>query len=522
MSKTSRRPAMRSLKSQVLLSLGFLFVMFSIFALIFEALFDQIDSSRSSIKEEWREVEYALDLYHSGRELQLLVYWAVVNDELPSVGSLDAAEERFVEVLEELRAYQGHQDESIEEHQEREGEALAAIESIFREVKLDLDTTEAIPSLANYYYAELYPLFAELDAQILGFVRSVEDEMGEAMEAIKLVERRSENVLLAWMLVLLLLIALFFAAFAYFFLRPISRLHRQVERIGRGDFGGRIEIHRNNELSDLAEAINSMSSELARYASQMEDELHRARHLASIGRLAAGVAHEINNPLAAIAACSEGILRRLEGNGDARVSVDEEDREYLRQIRDEVYRCKSITGKLLNIYRNRPVKLEPVDLSSIVKDVLKLLQEQAEEQSAAIEFSSPNGPVRVLADASQIKQVVLNLVMNAMDSLDGPGRIEIRTLDSDDCVGLEITDSGAGITPEELDQIFEPFFTTKEMGSGTGLGLALSYAIVTAHGGTIHAFSPGRGSGATFRVQLPSARDEIGAARKEESVHANG
>ncbi len=259
------------------------------------------------------------------------------------------------------------------------------------------------------------------------------------------------------------------------------------------------EIRRNAET--LEETVRSRTQALL----QAQDQLIEAAKLASVGTLAAGVAHEINNPLASVAACAEGLLARAEGASFREAPDFAEFPEYLRIIRKEAFRCKEVTGKLLDFARQRPAQRIPVELDAVVEDIRLLLSHEPLVRQGRLALFL-NGQ-RAMGDPGQVRQVVLNLVRNALDAVrDRPGgRVEIETLADGPWAVLVVKDNGVGFTEEERRHLFDPFFTTKPPGQGTGLGLALSHAIAERHGGRVSAESPGRGRGATFRLVLPSA-----------------
>ena len=233
----------------------------------------------------------------------------------------------------------------------------------------------------------------------------------------------------------------------------------------------------------------------------------RSEKLSAVGRLAAGVVHEINNPLATIAACAEALESRV-AEGAYGSSPEVEDlREYLQLIRGEAFRCKEITNGLLDFSRARAVQHAPVNVSEVVESAARLLLHQRRGPAIRIEVeAAPRLPL-VAGDEGQLQQAVVILAENAVDAMPEGGTLTLRTravTEGDDgAVLIEVGDTGSGIPPEILERIFDPFFTTKEIGRGTGLGLAVCYGIVTEHGGRIGVDStPGRGT--TFTIRLPA------------------
>lgn len=291
--------------------------------------------------------------------------------------------------------------------------------------------------------------------------------------------------------------------------RPIRVLHRGSRRVARGNFKYRIHLDTHDEMAELAQAFNDMTArfqdvynDLDQQVRERSRQLIRSEQLASVGFLAAGVAHEINNPLASIAMCSESLEGRLgrylaAQNGDGDVV-----RQYLRMIQDEAFRCKSITEKLLNFSRMGDLERHDTDVSQLVQDVVDMIGHLGKYRGKNIEYS-PNSGIRAEVNPEQIKQVVLNLVVNALDSMDENQTLRIVLDRRDGWVRMQFADEGCGMTPEVLENIFEPFFTKRRDGQGTGLGLSISHRIVSQHGGEIEASSRGPGKGSTFVVRLP-------------------
>jgi two-component system NtrC family sensor kinase len=232
----------------------------------------------------------------------------------------------------------------------------------------------------------------------------------------------------------------------------------------------------------------------------------RAEKLAAVGRLAAGVVHEINNPLATIAACAESLQKRIE-EGAFGDSTDAEDlREYLGLIRDEAFRCKHITNGLLDFSRLRVGNQVPINLAQLIKSTARLVTHQNRGDNIQIEVEAPTDFPYVLGDEGQLQQAVVALATNAIDAMPEGGVLTLRAARTGAHTLVEVKDSGIGIPPENLTRIFDPFFTTKDVGAGTGLGLAVCYGIVSEHGGRLDVRST-VGVGTTFTISLPIASD---------------
>jgi len=315
----------------------------------------------------------------------------------------------------------------------------------------------------------------------------------------------------------MLLVLVFGRAFYRWIATPIRDLETGVERITKGDFEHRLDIRSGDEMQDLAEAFNGMSSKLRdiyrdlhNQVNERSRQLVRSERLAGVGFLAAGVAHEINNPLASIAFCSEALERRLAelfetrrfGLGTAATQERDIVAKYLKMIQEEAFRCKEITQKLLAFSRGGERKREQTDLAEIVQGVLDMIQHLQNCKGKNLDFQ-PAGPLMAWVNGQEIKQVFLNLVVNALDSMDEGGTLTITPTVADGAVELTFQDNGCGMTPDILENIFEPFFTRSRTGKGTGLGLSISHRIISSHGGDIAATSAGPGQGSTFTVRLP-------------------
>jgi two-component system NtrC family sensor kinase len=227
----------------------------------------------------------------------------------------------------------------------------------------------------------------------------------------------------------------------------------------------------------------------------------RAEKLAAVGRLAAGVVHEINNPLATISACAESLEARVNEGAFEGSSSLEDLREYLGLIRSEAFRCKSITMGLLDFSRTRNSDHVTINLADVIRSAVRLLSHQKRSPAVDFKVDLAHDLFPVSGDPGQLQQAVIALATNALDAMGDSGVLTINARNEYDKVVVEVSDTGVGIPPENLPKIFEPFFTTKEIGRGTGLGLAVCYGILTEHGGTLDVQST-MGAGTTFTITL--------------------
>jgi two-component system NtrC family sensor kinase len=260
------------------------------------------------------------------------------------------------------------------------------------------------------------------------------------------------------------------------------------------------------ENASLYEEVRRSYDQLRR----SQDLLLRQEKLASLGRLAAGLAHEINNPLSSVAGFAEALERRARSE---RIRDMEEFRdlpEYLAFIQEEVGRASAIVRHLLDFARQREPSFEELDLAALIRDTVALVRRQAVVSNKEITLDLPPHLPAVQADHQMLQQVVLNLVTNALDAIDGEGEVRITALPASGHVEVCIKDTGCGIPPEHLARVFDPFFTTKDVGKGTGLGLAICQGIVEQHGGSIEVKSDGVNQGTTVAIRLPVATQEKG------------
>ncbi|MFN0122498.1 MAG: two-component system sensor histidine kinase NtrB [Blastocatellia bacterium] len=243
---------------------------------------------------------------------------------------------------------------------------------------------------------------------------------------------------------------------------------------------------------------------------KLNETIIHAEKLTGIGRLASGVVHEINNPLATIAACASALQSRLAEAPDLPAATRADFAEYLKIIHDESFRCKSITNGLLDFSRQRQAEKSPLELDYLIDQTIMLVRHHPRFGALRIVREHAGPQPLVFANEGQLKQVFIAMISNACDAMETPRpgghTLTIRAGQfmhkGKTLAGVEIIDTGCGISPETIPRIFEPFFTTKPFGQGTGLGLAVCYGIVSDHQGFIEVESE-PGSGATMRVLLP-------------------
>jgi two-component system NtrC family sensor kinase len=307
--------------------------------------------------------------------------------------------------------------------------------------------------------------------------------------------------------------------------RPLKQLEEGTERLSQGELGYQIELPSEDQIGDLASSFNSMSlqlqganEELISWTRTLEDrveqktrELRRAydevlhvETMSSLGKMAAVVAHEINNPLSGILTYSK-LLKKWVDNDQVQNEKKDEALQCLDLISSESRRCGDLVKSLLSFSRQAPMNVQPTDIDKLIQQCVMLLRHNLDHASIQLNLNLAEGLPRLQCDPSQIEQVLLALIVNAMDAMARGGNLWLETRLSADKkqVAITVRDDGGGIPAEILAKIFEPFVTTKEHGHGTGLGLAVSRSIVERHSGKISLQSE-LGKGTTVTITLPA------------------
>ena len=278
--------------------------------------------------------------------------------------------------------------------------------------------------------------------------------------------------------------------------RPLQRITLAAVEVTNGKYGTEVDLRKSNdEIGLLADSFNEMSRRMASDIDQLKtlhEQLARAERLAAMGTLAAGVAHEVNNPLASISS----LVQMLKADADT------ETRQKLELISTQIERITRVTKDLTDFSRVRPAARSMIDLKSVVDDAIRLASFDSAFQQLELTRQDADDVPQVLADADQLQQVVLNLLLNARDAMPNGGSLAVATFCTEAGVCISVEDSGPGLDESVRKQLFDPFFTTKPAGKGTGLGLAVCYGIVTAHNGRIDVNSS-NGNGTKFTVILP-------------------
>jgi signal transduction histidine kinase len=349
---------------------------------------------------------------------------------------------------------------------------------------LDKDTGRELPDSGNIVIT--FP-FSDPSGTVIGRIRVLQKDL-------------LPRIIARTHLTLLMLLAGIFAASVFVLfvvlnkvMKPLVKLKEGAERIGKGEFGYRIDIASKDEIGELSESFNIMAHNLEKLQS-MEEKLRQSEKLAAVGKFAAGIAHEINNPIGNVIGIAKLRLKNTE---------EEAVREDLESIIKDAGRCARIVKDLLFYSRQSPPNKEKASLNNLTAEALNAVMSNFGPKNIEIKKELYDELPDIYMDTLQINQVLTNVLINAIQSIEKAGILSVMTARlNDNTVEVAVTDTGSGMDDETRIRIFDPFFTTKAVGEGTGLGLAISYGIVQNHGGEIIAES-GKEHGSTFRIRLP-------------------
>ncbi|MBI4511378.1 MAG: HAMP domain-containing protein [Deltaproteobacteria bacterium] len=448
------------------------------------ALYGLVDIQRglTRTRERVEGLRLALELSSAVRDQYAHVAHTIIIGNDSHLGFYDRSKKRAHELTGEMRRFAAGDDER---------QWVSEIERSTRE--LDQSFRDRVVPGVLQGKAELvqeeHHKVLEAMARVQDHTELLARRFSESVEELRVFVSGLQQRALVWT-ILFLMVAPTLAAGAGIVIGrsvadPVAKLRSGAERIAGGDLDTRIEIESQDEFGALAGQFNTMAAAIK----QHQQERLQNERLAGIGRLAAGVAHEINNPLGVIL----GYVKILGKKAEGTLAED------LKVIEEETLRCKEIVDGLLDL--SRPIKLgdDAVDLREVADDVVARLTASELAPAAPI---TVNGQAAVQGDARKLRQVVFNLVKNAVEAAGASGRVEVQLAQQDDRVELVVCDTGPGFEPAAREHLFEPFFTTKQR--GTGLGLAVSSAIARAHGGEIRVAAPE--AGARLALCLPRAR----------------
>ncbi len=366
--------------------------------------------------------------------------------------------------------------------------------------------------VVNLWYITAYEPIKNIDNKIIGilYVGMLEKPYLDITNRVMLT-----FIIIASLCVVLLLVILYFSTTRI--INPLQKMVVATQKISAGDLTHKVEVSSKDEIGYLADSFNQMTADLeaanekliewgktlekkveerTKELTEMQAHLIQSEKLASLGKLAAGIAHEINNPLGGVLIYSHLLLEDTDKNSPHY--------ENLKKIVKETSRCKDIVKGLLEFARPKEPKMSLVNINEIVERSLSIMERQALFQNIKIKKSYVSNLPKIVADSAQLQQVFVNIIINAAEAMNGNGILTLSTSLNGDGTFIEIkfSDTGHGIEEEDQKRLFEPFFTTKEVGKGTGLGLAISYSIIQKHQGTIEVKSE-VGKGSTFKVRLP-------------------
>jgi two-component system NtrC family sensor kinase len=436
----------------------------------------------------------------------------------------------------------------------REAPHLGGIErfrDLFSRSTTPLTTAETLPNGLDYIdaIAPVYLLKEDVAKEELGSTRSLMERQGQARQVIGLVRiavglqstqaqiATTTQLILVFSSILVMVGILLSIGLVKMISKPIDKMVSATELIAAGDLSQRVEVSADKELARLAEAFNQMCDSLQQTQHEIEsynqtleqkirertDELEEAQQqivqsekMAAVGQLAAGVAHELNNPLGGILGYAQFGLEKLERGGVQKEDLNDY-RRYLSDIEIQARRCKLIVKNLLKFSRSSAkTEFEYFNVNHALEETFMFSKHQLDMNNVELVIQPGEGLPQIYGNSNLLQQVFTNLILNGMQAMPEGGRMVVETIrkpateNSAGTVEIIFTDNGVGISEENIAKILEPFFTTKKVGQGTGLGLSVSYGIVQEHGGDIKIASQ-HGVGSTFTVVLPIVTEKVGS-----------
>ena len=347
--------------------------------------------------------------------------------------------------------------------------------------------------VVNNWYITSYEPIRDPDNNIIGslYVGLLEEPFKEP-----------QRIIIVFFIIMVSISAIASLLLMFFYtrklLKPIDNIIVMSEKVINGDLTARCCVQSTGEIGKLCSTINQMAETIEQREKELQkttqQQIIQSEKLASIGRLSAGIAHEINNPLTGVLTFAY-LLKQKKNNS-------EKDLEDIDIIIRETTRVSEIVRGLLDFARQTPSEKEDININDILRQILKLIIHQKEFMNVVIEENYSNNIPGFYGDENQLQQVFLNILLNAGEAIPKSGKITISTSSNENHILVTIEDTGCGIKKEDLNKIFDPFYTSKAPGKGTGLGLSISYGIIQQHGGDIECESEA-GKGTIFSILLP-------------------
>lgn len=472
---------------KLLLAFGALVALFAAASVFALGRLSDIHEGTRTLREGGVRVRDALELSTAVRDQYAHLAHTIILGNASHVHLHTQARERVVELLKRVSAQPLDAEERAWVNDI--GESADSLDTLYRERLVPAVLRKDVDEVARAHGRAL-ELVARIQQRADALVQRFDASIGTFEQHVASVERTS----FLWTVLFLGGATLFAAGVGVYIgnsvARPVERLTVGAARLAQGDLDTRIPENEPGEFGRLAAQFNRMTAALREH----QEQLVQHEKLAGIGRLAAGVAHEINNPLGVIL----GYVRLLKRKAEGALAED------LDVVEQEAVRCQEIVEGLLDLSRPGKVAREAVSLREVCDEVVARLREAARLGDVAV---TVDGEAQAWAHPQRVRQVLMNLVKNAAEAAGGAGRVQVRIEGREDGgASVAVSDSGPGVKPEDRQRLFEPFFTTKA--SGTGLGLAVSQAIAHAHGGRIEA-DAGPLGGARFTLYLPPASEGV-------------
>ncbi len=397
--------------------------------------------------------------------------------------------------------------------------------SMFRTIHERLDSLHSDreflydPDLRDGYIRDVTKTVAEL-TEIAESLPDPSNRLGERLKEAREDKQLHLQVVAATGFISLMLFGMLMYCSWRWIFKPILGLTEGVEKLSAGNYNYRLDVKTQCELSQMANTFNDMAAKIEQDQSDKEEEIKnrskqlvQSERLAGVGFLASGVAHEINNPLSVIMNAINGVQRRLTDEVLEQLSAKDRKRvlDYLALVLSEAERCETITKKLLDFSYGKADERNLYDVVAVCQEVATMVGHLSKYQHKQVTVNRTD-PLHAWVNGPEIKQVVLNLVANALDASEDGNSVDLCVKELPDQIEISVTDHGAGMTAEQQAKIFEPFFTTKEVGKGTGLGLSITHRIVVDHDGRLEVSSDGPGTGSTFTLRLPKNKKQSQAA----------